>query len=157
MQYKKGFISVLCLVFLAISGCSSVPMASSTQDNQAKLFHTHPEKSNLYIFRSDKEGSSIKMKLDVDGKYVATNIGQTYIKLVVDPGKHVIVSHADNNYRLVLATLKNKNYFIYQDVKVGKVTTRTKLSHVRENVGKQGVINSVMISSVAFSPALSMR
>ena len=157
MQFKKYFIGAIILATLAVSGCSSVPKASSTQESQAKLFNTHSEKSNLYIYRGDKEGASVKMDLIVDGQHVATNIGQTFIKLEVEPGKHVIVSQADNKERFSLATLKNKNYFIHQEVKVKGGYARAKLRLVSESVGQQGVKNCEMISAIASPTQLSMR
>jgi len=157
MQYKKGFFCVLCITLLAVSGCSSVPKASSSQSHQAKLFTTNPDKANLYIFRGGAEGSSIEMELRLDGQYVATNLGHTFIKLEVPAGKHYIASRADNVTRLTLATAKNKNYFIYQEVKVGQISTTTKLNLVSENVGKKGVNRCDMISSVSVPADLTMR
>lgn len=157
MQYKKGFIGVLCVVLLALSGCSSIPKASSSESQQAKLFTTNPDKANLYIFRGGAEGSSIEMELRLDGQYVATNLGHTFIKLEVPAGKHYIASRADNVERLTLATSKNKNYFIYQEVKVGQVSTTTKLNLVSDNVGQKGVKRCDMISSALLSTDLTMR
>lgn len=157
MQYRKGFISVFCVVLLATSGCSSIPKASSTQSHQAKLFETNPEKANLYIFRGGAEGSSIEMELRVDGEYVATNLGHTFIKLEVPEGKHYIASRADNIERLNLAVSKNKNYFIYHEVKVGQISTTTKLNLVNNNVGQDAVKKSDMLSAVSLPASLTMR
>lgn len=157
MQYKKGFIGVLCVTLIAVSGCSSTPKASFSQSHLAKLFTTNPDKANLYIFRGGAEGSSIEMELRIDGQYVATNLGHTCIKLEVPSGKHYIATRADNIERLTLATSKNKNYFIYQEVKVGQISTTTKLNLVNENIGQKGVKRCDMISSVSLSTDLTMR
>jgi len=117
MQYQKGLTGVLCLVVLGLSACSSAPKASSSLDQEAKLFKTHLQKSNLYIYRGDK-GSSVEMQLEVDGQLVATNVGRTYVKLEVEPGRHKIVSYADNEDRLMIAALKGKNYFILKVLKL---------------------------------------
>ncbi len=74
MQYKKGFIGVLFALF--VSGCSSVPVASFTDANQAKFFSTYPEKSNLYIYRSHIKNMPIEMEFDVDGQHVVMSMGQ---------------------------------------------------------------------------------
>jgi len=162
MQFKKGRVRSLCFVVLGlimaiISGCASVPKASSVQDHQAKLFKTHPQKSNLYIYRGHAQGVSIEMPLEINGWHVATNLGKTYIKLQVAPGKHRIISRADNSDRLILATQKNKNYFIFQDVKVGSSGTLTKLNFVTEAVGQAGVNECEMISLIPQATKLSQH
>ena len=157
MQYKKGFLGIFFVVLLAVSGCSSIPKASLAESQQAKLFETNPEKASLYIFRGGAEGSSIEMELRVNGQYVATNLGHTFIKLEVAAGKHYIASRADNVERLTLAVSKNKNYFIYQEVKVGQISTTTKLNLVNNSVGQNGVKRCEMISSVSLPSSLSMR
>jgi len=157
MQYRKGFFCIFCVALLAVSGCSSIPKASSSQSQQAKLFKTNPEMANLYVFRGGAEGSSIEMELRVDGQYVATNLGHTFIKLEVAEGKHYVASRADNVERLTLAVSKNKNYFIYQEVKVGQISTTTKLNLVNNNVGQNGVKKCDMISAVSLPSGLTMR
>jgi hypothetical protein len=155
MGYKKGVTGALCLVFIAISGCSTTPTALEVQDNQAKQFTTDSQKSNLYIYRNSAHASSVEMTLEVDGRHVATNRGQTYIKVVVEPGKHKVVSRADNINRLALATLKNTNYFIFQDVNESNGYTSTQLTLVSESQGKAGVKACEMISSIPITPRLS--
>jgi len=162
MQFKKGRVRSLCFVVLGliiaiISGCASVPNASSKQDHQAKLFKTHPQKSNLYIYRGHAQGASIEMPLEINGWHVATNLGQTYLKLQVTPGKHRIISRADNTERLVLATQKNKNYFIFQDVKIGSSGAITSLNLVGESVGQAGVNECEMISLIPKATKLSQH
>jgi len=156
MQYQKALTGVLCLVFLGLSACSSVPKASSSLDQQAKLFKTHPQKSNLYIYRGD-EDSSVEMQLEVDGQLVATSVGLTFIKLEVEPGRHKIMSYADNEDRLMIAALKGKNYFVYQSVETSGGRTRTQLNLVREGAGKKGVQASEMIATAPLSSKVSMR
>ncbi len=158
MQYQKGLslIGVLCLVILSLSACSSVPKASSSLDRQAKLFKTHPQKSNLYIYRDDK-GSSVEMQLEVDGQLVATSVGDTYVKLEVEPGRHKIISYADDEDRLMIAAIKGKNYFIYQSVETSGGRARTQLNLVREAEGKRGVQASEMIATAPLSSKVSMR
>lgn len=162
VQYKNAilnllFSAVMILLSIIVSGCSSVPNKASTQqDHQAKLFKTHPQKSNLYIYRGIAQGASIEMEIMVDGRSVATSVGKTYIKLTVAPGKHRIVSRADNSDKLILATVKNHNYFILQGVEVGGVEARTKLTLMSESAGKSGVKQCQLISLLPQPAQFSM-
>ena len=139
MQIKNSLIGTILLAVLMMSGCASVPMAPSTDDAQAKLFKTNPNKASLYIYRNESMGGGVKMEVDLDGKYIGTNVAQTYIKKEVDPGQHTLVSHAENDDELIVNTQRNKNYFIWQEVKMGILYARTKLTLMSEEVGKAGV------------------
>jgi len=162
MQYKGAFAGLLYLVItgvmvVTVSGCASTPKANFVQDAQAKLFKTHPQKSIIYIYRRDTQSSSVEMELMIDGQHVATSVGGTYIKLEVNPGRHRLVAYADNSNKLMLATLKNKNYFISQDVREHNVQTQTRLSLVNEATGQSGVKQCEMILLNPQAANLSLR
>lgn len=147
MFNKNGLIGVLLLAVLTMSGCASVPMASSMEDAEAKLFKTNPQKASLYIYRNESMGAAVKMEVDLDGNYIGTNVAQTYIKKEVEPGEHTIVSHAENDDTLTISAQKNKNYFIWQEVKMGILYARTKLTHVTDEIGEAGVKECKMIAA----------
>jgi len=146
MLKKNSLIGMLLLAVLAMSGCASVPMASSMEDAQAKSFKTNPQKASLYIYRNESMGGAVRMEVDLDGQYVGTNVAQTYIKKEVEPGQHTIVSHAENDDSLTLNAQKNRNYFIWQEVKMGVLYARTKLSLVSEEEGMAGVKECKLIA-----------
>ena len=57
----------------------------------------------------------------------------------VTPGKHVITSKSENDATLSLDAKAGFNYFIWQEVKMGMWTPRSKLHLVDEEKGKASV------------------
>lgn len=157
MKYKNSLIGIALLLTLLMSGCATVPMASSLEDAEAKLFKTNPDKSTLYIYRNEMLGGAVKMEVDLNGEYIGTNVAQTYIKKEVNPGKHTLVSHAENDDTLTIETQKNRNYFIWQEVKMGVLYARTKLTLVTDEIGRAGVKECKLVAPVAQTTNMSAR
>jgi hypothetical protein len=64
----------------------------------------------------------------------------------VDPGQHTVVSHAENDDALTFNAQRNKNYFIWQEVKMGVLYARTKLTLVTDEIGRAGVKECKLIA-----------
>ncbi|MCK2086107.1 hypothetical protein HB860_19500 [Aeromonas sp. 3925] len=50
-----------------------------------------------------------------------------------------------NDATLTLSTEAGKNYYVWQEVKMDLLMTRSKLSQVSEEEGKQGVMESKLV------------
>jgi len=124
---------------LLLSGCVSVPMASPEADAQAKTYATLPTKANLYVFRHESFGRTNKMTVSLDGKLVGQTTAQTYFLLQVDPGKHEVASLAENVSTLSVDAQAGKNYFVWQEVKMGAWSARSLLQLVDEETGRKRV------------------
>ncbi len=148
MNNKKLLVLGILLTALSVmSGCVSVPMASNEKDMAAKTFRVQPGKSNIYVYRSESIGAAVKMEVDLDAKQVGSTAAKTYLLLAVDPGKHTISSHAENDDNFTIDAMSGKNYFLWQEVKMGMLYARTKLHLVDEPTGKSGVEECKLIES----------
>ena len=137
---KKSLRALLALSLLVIvTGCASVPMASLEKDASAKTFQVASGKSNIYIYRNENFGGAIKLTLLMDGKLIGDTAPKTYYLLETDPGKHSILSKAENDSILELNTEAGKNYFLWQEVKMGLWQPRSLLQQVDEPTGKAAV------------------
>jgi len=85
------------------------------------------------------------MPVTLDGKNVGTTGANTYLKLTTNPGSHVLTSRSENVNILKLNTQANKNYFVWQEVKMGVMSARSKLKLVSEAKGKKGVLECKMV------------
>jgi PBP1b-binding outer membrane lipoprotein LpoB len=139
VMIKKVIASAVIVSALIAGGCASVPMASPDADSKAKTFATTPDKSNVYIYRNESMGAAIKMPLLIDGRSVGDTAANTYILQVLEPGKHTVVSKTENDSTLDVTTEAGKNYFIWQEVKMGAFAARSALHQVDEAKGKAGV------------------
>jgi hypothetical protein len=145
MRKIISIVGILTIGLLA--GCASVPMASLQQDTEAKAFTTVPGKANIYVYRNESFGSAVKMPLTLDGKIAGQSGPKTYFKWSVDPGQHEIASITENTSRLTLNTDAGKNYFVWQEVKMGMWTAQSQLHEVTEEEGRKGVLECKLADS----------
>ena len=136
---KSIFINACLLAVVLVSGCASVPMASPEADAVAKTFRGGAEQANLYIYRNESFGAAVKMSVFLDGTFVGDTAAKTYIFKQISPGNHVITSKAENNASLSIDAIAGKNYFVWQEVKLGFVSARSDLKLVDEAAGQAGV------------------
>ncbi len=61
------------------------------------------------------------------------------------PGLYNIVSDAENTSTLPIQVIGGRDYFVWQEVKLGALYARTKLQEVDAQTGKAGVLESKMI------------
>lgn len=107
---KRLFIIVLFF----LSACQK-PYYSSQKDNQeAQKLETHPEMSNIYLFRNaDKSNVAGFIIADLDDHMMGKVPRDSYFKWTVPEGKHVItVYYGSVKQQLELNTEKNTNYYI---------------------------------------------
>jgi hypothetical protein len=135
-------------IVLLLSGCASVPMAPMDQDAKAKEFLFAPGKASVYIYRNETMGAAIPMTVTINGKALGQTAAQTYFRLNVMPGKYNVESHAENVSSLPLSVEPGKNYFVWQEVKMGMWMARSLLQQVDDQTGRAGVMESKLVASV---------
>ena len=146
MLRKALALCALAVVVLA-SGCASVQMASPEQDTAAKSFAVKPGKANIYVYRNETFGAALKMPVALDGKLVGDTASKTYLLLQVDPGPHTVVSKTENDSTVTLNTVAGRNYFLWQEVKMGMISGRSNLQEVDEPTGKAGVAECKLVQA----------
>lgn len=137
-------------------GCTSVPMADAGQDARLKTFPPpKPGMAGLYIYRNETFGGAIKQSLVLDGQNVGQSAPHTYFYADITPGRHTVVSQAENTETLNFDAVAGKLHFVWQEVKMGVFQARTKLSLVSEAEGRKGVQESKLAVSnlAAATPA----
>lgn len=146
---SKQFLGLAAIVAtLLASGCASVPMASAERDSAAKSFATKSGKANIYVYRNENFGAAIKMPVVLDGKLVGDTAAKTYLVLEVPPGSHTLVSKGENDSVLPLTADSGKNYFVWQEIKMGMFAARSNLQLVDETTGQAGVNECKLIEEV---------
>lgn len=148
MDFKKALLAISAVAMITLSGCATVPMASKAQDAEAKQFMPPKGKSNIYVYRNEFLGGAVGMEIDLDGKQVAITRANNFVRLVVNPGKHTITSHAENEDTVEVNAKKGKNHYVWQEAKMGFVMARTKLHVVNEDEGRNGVKECELVDFV---------
>ncbi|EHR40496.1 DUF2846 domain-containing protein [Alishewanella jeotgali] len=142
---KKFMLAATLALVAMMTGCASVPMATADLDNQAKQFTTVPNKAKIYIYRNENMGAAVKMPLLLNGMSVGDTVAKSYVLREVEPGEHTIVSKTENDAELTLIAEPGVNYFVWQEVKMGAFSARSKLHLVAEAEGKKAVLGCKLI------------
>lgn len=128
----------LAAVVLA-SGCASVQMAPPEMDTSAKTYAVKPTKANIYVYRNEVFGAAIKLPVVLNGRAVGDTASKTFLLLEVDPGSHTLVSKGETDSVLKVDAVAGRNYFVWQEVKMGLMSARSNLQLVDDATGKVGV------------------
>lgn len=123
-----------------------VAMSTPEREALAKKFAVIPDKANVYVFRSEVTfGAAIKSKVDIDGKRIGKMSGGTFLLVEMEPGKHTITGIAENDSVLEITAEAGKNYYVWQEMKMGFITLRNKLQLLEEEAGKESVLGCGLI------------
>jgi hypothetical protein len=143
---KKSFAGLLiAFAVITVSGCASVPMASTEDDSKAKSFVVQPGKANIYLFRDEVLGAAIGVPVMFNGKMAGRTGSKTYFFWEVSPGDYELASVAENTSTHRVRAQAGRNYYIWQEMKMGLFQPRTELQEVDEERGKAGVTASQRI------------
>jgi len=134
------------LVAILAAGCASVPMASMESDTAAKNFAPKSGKANVYVYRNESFGAAIKMPVMLDARNVGATAAKTYMLLEVEPGPHTVLSNTENSPTVTFTAVAGRNYFVWQEVKMGAMSARSALHLVSEATGKAGVAECKLIA-----------
>ncbi|OZB58657.1 MAG: hypothetical protein B7X39_16280 [Lysobacterales bacterium 14-68-21] len=145
-MFRKLIAFGVLSMALMMSGCASVPMASTSADAQAKAFTPVPDKAVLYIYRNETMGAAIKMPLLVDGVSVGDTAAHTYVRKELSPGQHTITSKTEKDSTLTIDMLAGRIYYVWQEVKMGMFSARSALHQVDAEQGQKGVGESKLIN-----------
>lgn len=124
---------------LALTGCASVPMGDAKRDAALKTFQVPADKAGIYVYRNESMGAAVKMNVIIDGQNIGETAANTYMYKEVLPGKHSVSSKAENTDTVDVDLKPGALVFIWQEVKMGLMYSRTKLHLVSEQEGKKGV------------------
>lgn len=126
----------------ALAGCASVPMGDPAQDAALKTFSAKPETAGVYIYRNESFGAAVHMDVEVNGQPIGKTGANTYLYKEVPPGKLTVTSKTENSDSLEVDAVQGKLYYIWQEVKMGIISARSKLHLVDEERGQKGVLET---------------
>jgi len=139
-------ITLVAAAMLLASGCASVPLADQAADAEAKKFTVPMDKASVYVFRNESFGGAIKMPVTLNDRMMGDTGPKTYFHWLLDPGSYKIASHTENTPELVVDVEAGKDYYVWQEVKMGLWTARSLLHKVDNTNGRKGVGESRLIA-----------
>ncbi len=149
-------INFLFLIsFLLLVGCAAPLKAPPEKDSAAKSFVPVKNKSSLYVFRNENYGGAVGMPISINGTGIGETAAKTFFRLDLEPGYYLVTSSAENTSELALTLIEGRNHFVWQEVRMGIWKARTALSQVDEKTGRDGVLESVLLTPSASEEMLS--
>ncbi|HRL09201.1 DUF2846 domain-containing protein [Aliarcobacter cryaerophilus] len=145
---KKSIVSIFMSIFLMFifSGCvQKMERAPIAEDKLAKEFKTDPDFANLYICRNESFGWAVHMPVLVNDKLIGRTEAQSYFYIKLEEGRQNIKSLTEQIQSIYVDTTKGKNYFVWQEVKMGTWTANSMLHSMNEEDGKRCVESSHML------------
>jgi hypothetical protein len=136
---KRLVALLLAGATVTASGCATVPLASTEADLAAKKFDVPPGQANLYVYRNESFGGAIRMSVLLDGMALGDTAAMTYLYTPIAPGKHTVVSKAENDSELIFEAKPGVNHFFWQEVKMGLWHARSALQEMDDAKGRAGV------------------
>lgn len=131
--------ALLLTSVLVFAGCASTPKGDPMVDSKAKNFRTNPNGAYLYVYRNETMGFLYKMDVIVDNQLLGSNGAKNYMWIDLQPGLHKISSVAENTSVVEINVKPGKNYYVWQEVKMGIMSARTNVQQVDEATGQAGV------------------
>ncbi len=144
-QLKNVIFLLFISSMLVLQGCASAPMASNAEDQRAKQFRPDKGKASIYVYRNETMGAALSKSVTINGRMAGTTAADTYFWFHVKPGTYKIVSDNNLDNAITIKARAGKNYFIWQEMKMGLLVGGTKLSRVDESTGRNGVLECRLI------------
>lgn len=94
MFYRSIYAAMA--VVASLTGCGTLQMADNSLDTARKTFATPTDKAGLYVYRNEHLGGVTLMPVSLNGKQVSRTVAMTYLYRELEPGRHKITSHAEN-------------------------------------------------------------
>lgn len=135
---------LLALAVLALNlvGCATVNMGDPKQDADLKTFTVPKDKAGVYVYRNETMGAAIKMNVEMDGQPIGQTGANTYLYKEVTPGKHTVTSKTENESTVEIDAKPGTLLYLWQEVKMGFGSARSKLQIVDQAQGRKGVLES---------------
>ena len=135
---RAWLAAALVAVASALTGCASTPQASPAHDAEAKKFNTHPGYSVIYVYRPDFDSSGAAHSdtvLYVGRRLIGATLPQTYFRVDVEPGTHMLRGIGVDQGTLKPETRSGEPVFVELTVTGGVSTYRL----VDAETGKQAI------------------
>lgn len=135
MRQFKWLMFICVLSFFV--GCSAVGKMPTAIDLKIRDLQPPEGKALVYVMRPTSFGSIVKMGVTANGQYIGATGGRRYIYTVLDPGKYVFESKAENTSEVHIVLEAGKTYYFEQVVKMGILMARNELVRLDDIEGRK--------------------
>ncbi len=137
MFKKLFFVSIL-----AISGCSTIPMASTGESMKAKEFaQPSTGKAGLYVYRDGILGAALKKDIHINGECIGASQANVFFYKEIEGDKDYEISTESefSPNKINLRAIAGNNHFVRQYIKVGVFVGGANLEIVEAGPAMQAI------------------
>lgn len=142
-------IYTLLIALFLLTGCATLPSPESMKKDTADFELPKIPDSNkamIYVVRPSVFGTLVRFNVFLDNEddssEIGYNRGSQYIYFQVTPGKHKIMSKAENWAEMSVDVKAGDIVFIKQNAEIGIIMARNSLSLLEEHEGKYHIKRS---------------
>jgi hypothetical protein len=139
-RIKTAYLLFFLSTGFLLAGCAAVEEATMQEDLSAKQLTPPAGQSLIYVLRTSSLGYAVGFDVSIDGQYVGTTGGSTYIFSIVSPGKHTLISSAENDAVLPLEVAADSVYYVRQEVSMGIWKARNSLQWLPSALGRHDLM-----------------
>ena len=137
MMIQQIFRTTFLGAVLALAACSTAKIEDPAEQERLRNLTAPADMALVYFVRPAAVGAAISMSVTCDGSPIGATNGKRYIFAYVKPGKREFVSKAENKDELLIELEAGKTYYFEQEVKMGILYARNRLSRLEDADGKR--------------------
>jgi hypothetical protein len=143
-MHLRDWLTILAVL---LAGCAATPPSAAPEaDAQARLFKPVVDKALIYVLRDRGDFFTGPVRLSVDGQEVGETQVNTYLRLELPPGDHVIVSFTDPPAALELKTQPGGIYYVWQDITPERLRAHSSLRVVDQTTARQVLTTATIVT-----------
>jgi hypothetical protein len=139
---NAALVRLLPLVFMLVA-CAQLP--PTPEDLEAKRFAPVPGKAVIYLVRSNADVTYDVAGVMLDDRMVGSTYMGTYLRLVVEPGRHKIAGFAGDSGSIVADVGPDRIYFIQQSVSRMFGFSQSYFQPIAEPYGREMVMQAKLV------------
>ena len=128
---------VAAITVSIMTGCASTRQFVRLPDQSKTVEDT--SKARIYVVRPSVLGAAISMKVTDGEQEIGKTGGKGYLCWERMPGETTLKSKAENTATLPLKTEAGTVYYVQQQIRMGVLKARNKLSILEEQDGKEAL------------------
>jgi hypothetical protein len=140
--FRKLMVFFVVVLILSLLGCATNRRAPEELNLNAKKMTPPEGQALVYFLRPTNYGGGQGMMLMINQKPIGKTYGGLFLYRVLDPGKYIFTSKAENTSELALNVLADKTYYLEQQVKMGFFSGRANLVLLDNVEGKEKLMKS---------------
>jgi hypothetical protein len=139
---NAAMLRLLPLVLVLVA-CVQLP--PTPEDLEAKNFAPVPGKAVIYLVRSNADITYDVAGVMLDEQMIGSTYIGTYLRLVVEPGRHRISGFAGDSGSLVVDVTPGQIYFIQQSVSRMLGMSQSYFRPIAEPYGREMVMQAKLV------------